>query len=146
VAHKHTVTAGYFSVTSLCRLGQKSVGDITLGSSNVEHVIEVENGSTLPYNVSVDTILPDSPPLKVGGSKTLEFVHGSLPPQPWWQTEITQLASGNSQSDSALLKCTSSQRRKVRIQSPIIKYRLGDSVNWEDDPSAVLLTIEMNIV
>jgi len=60
MASKAGSSAGYFFVTSQCRDPVNWTKEIKIGSTTAEHNIDVENGSSLPYDVTVQTDLPRS--------------------------------------------------------------------------------------
>jgi hypothetical protein len=147
VASKDSILVGHVFVTAFCRRGAKPVADIARGSSTTrEHVIEMQNGSTLPYDVTVLTQLPDSPPINPGGNPTLQFTHGTMPRAVDWTARAVQLGSGDTRPDVATIHCVATALGKVRLTSPVIEYRTGPGVAWETDPTTKsTLSIELNI-
>jgi hypothetical protein len=124
---KHTVTVGPFHITSLCRRRGSNVGTVKFQSTDTDHVIHISNFSTLPYDVRVETVLPDAPPCKPGGTIMVEFHYGG---------------GGGATS----VDCVARNAGRARIHSPTIEYRLGASVAWQQDPTATMpLAIEIQV-
>lgn len=97
MASKESVLVGHVIVTSLCRRpgSPTHVSNIKRGSHNTQHCLEINNGSTLPYDIQATTSLPDSPPVNPNGSRTVELAHGSLPVAAAWTANVVQLAGGD---------------------------------------------------
>lgn len=146
MAHKATVTVGYVSITSFCRLHGKTVKTVSCGTKNVEHVIEMDNGSTLPQDVTVKTVLPDAPPLNSTGVKVMEFGRSGSSPAESWDATVLSLASRSSHQEVAHVHSLGPRMRQVRIQSPDIYYRRGSGVNWETESITRVLGIEMDVI
>jgi hypothetical protein len=138
MAKKASLLVNHVFVTSFCRRQNREVGDISKGSTNTEHVIEIQNGSTLPYDVQVLTELPDSPPIKSSGSPSLEFAHGSLAKDVEWGASVLQLASGDTRPDVALTHCIATVAGSTRLVSNKINYRTGSGVQWQGNSTASL--------
>jgi hypothetical protein len=134
---KSGVSVACFFVVSQCRDPTNWTKDIPLGSKTVEHNVDVENGSTLPYDVTVQTTLPHP--------GDIEFAYRGGAVRSDWEADIQQLASLDAQKDYAVIHCIATRPGQVRINSPTIKYRLDSTHAWIADPTNPLLTIQMNI-
>lgn len=139
MATKAHVTVGYFRVSSYCRKSGSQVKKVPLGSNDVAHIIEFENGSTLPYDVQADSTHPDVPSL-------IDFTHGGLAAGTGWTAATTQVGSGDTEKDAATINCLTNTKATARIQTPTIKYRLDRTDPWQIDPTQTkLLEIKMGI-
>lgn len=135
---KSSLLVDHLFVTSFCRRKNRPVSNISMGSTDTEHVIEIQNGSTLPYDVQLLTELPDSPPVNSGGSPSLEFAHGALPTAVTWRASVVRLSSGDTRPDVAKAHCVAPTKGSTRLLSSKIDYRTGPGVQWEDNPTAAL--------
>jgi hypothetical protein len=139
MATKAHVTVGYFRVESHCQKAGNPVKKIPLGSSDVEHVLEFENGSTLPYDVQAESTHPDAP-------KLIDFTHGGFGVGTVWKAYVSQIGSGDTEKDAATINCVTTSKATARIQTPVIEYRLDSADAWQNDPtSTTLLEIKMDI-
>jgi hypothetical protein len=151
MAIKDRLNVGYFTVTSYCRRGITSpIPDIVHGSSDVQHVIEIENGSTLPHDVIVVNFDPDADPQTPGGPIVIEFSHNGGARRTHWTADRSQIQSGDTRNDSASVYClATAPGGDVRIHSPgdQIQYRLDSSDSWQTDPTVAgsALSIQLDI-
>lgn len=146
MAHKDTITVGYVSVTSFCRRSGCNVTKVARGSRDVEHVIDIDNGSTLPQDVSVQTILPDAPPINPAGMTTIQFTRAGGGLANKWIASVVTLASRTARQEFATVHGVGSHTCTERIQSQPIQYRRNSSVAWETDPTQTqVLGIEVDI-
>jgi hypothetical protein len=115
------------------------VKKILLGSSDVEHVIEFENGSTLPYDAKAQSTHPDVPTV-------IDFSYGGGARQVSWTAQKLQIGSGGIEKDVSTIHCVATSRSTARVQTPTIEYRLDNTVSWQTDPSNTkLLEIKMDV-
>jgi hypothetical protein len=128
MAVKAHVFVGYFRVTSYCRKGGSNVKVIPAGSTDVEHVIEFENGSTLPFDVQAESIHSGSP-------GRIEFIYGGGSAATKWAAIISQIGDGDTEKDTAKIKCTANAKLSAGIQTPKIEYRDDSTVPWQSDSS-----------
>lgn len=145
MATKDSATIGDFFVTSWCRRNGSWTGKIPLSSNDVEHVLEFENGSTLPYDVQATTVLPDAPPHTTQGTIEIEFSHGRGARQTSWHADIPQVGSGDTEKDVATTHCVTTTNTSVRIHTTKVEYRLDSSSAWEDDPTCTDLPIDIRL-
>jgi hypothetical protein len=144
VVTKKTVLAGPVLVTSFCRRSTRKVADVTRGTQDTEHIIEVENGSTLPYDVEIRTVLPDSPPINAGGDPTLQFARGALALAVNWTATILRLQGSETRAEAATVHCVAAGAGAVRVESTPIKYRLGRGLDWQsENPSQLSITVKI---
>ena len=107
MAYKSHATVGYFLVTSYCRKGGSDVKKIPLGSTDVEHVIQFENGSTLPYDVRASSTHPDTP-------VKIKFSYGGAV-RADWLAQKTQIGSGDIERDIAEIHSVRTSTSTARI-------------------------------
>jgi hypothetical protein len=146
MATKNGTQVGDFYVTSWCRRAGSRVKKITLGATDVEHVLSFENGSTLPYDVQSTTILPDAPPHDSTGTVEIEFSYGGGARQTSWNAFISQIASGETEKDAATIHCVTTNETEVRIHTTQVEYRLDSTDQWDTEAGADLpLEIKMPV-
>ena len=135
---KHHVTVGYFFVTSSCQKAGNDAQKIPLGSQDVDHVIEFENGATLSHDVRAQTTHPD---------QVIDFSYCGGARQADWQASKIQIGSGLAEKDNADIHCVASSKAKARIQTPTktIEYRLNNTVPWQDDPTVAAQMLEIDL-
>lgn len=149
MATKSRKRVGYFIVTSFCRRGAHPTSDIKQGSKDVEHVIEIKNGSTLPYDVTVDSVDPAAHPHTPSGRVVIEFSRAGGSRRTDWRADIPQLADGDTWKDFASIYCVKTTTiGNIRINSPEpqVKYRLDSNDAWQSDPTSLgIMSIDLTI-
>jgi hypothetical protein len=137
MASKAGSSGGYFFITSQCRDPTNWTKEIKIGSNSAEHNIDVENGSTLPYDITVQTDLPHT--------GDIEFLYRGGAASSAWQADVAQLASYDTDKDVAVINCIATRQGRVRINTPTVQYREDSTQAWSSDKTDPFLTIEMEI-
>jgi hypothetical protein len=145
MASKDSDLIAHVFVESYCRSGSKTIKNLVRGSKSAEHVLKIENGSTLPYDISVTTELPDSPPKNPAGAPSIEFTHGTAPANATWTAYVAQLRSRGVRQEIAQIHVIAPQPGIVRIKSPTVQYRIGPSLEWEEPIRSSTLEIDVKI-
>jgi hypothetical protein len=147
MATKRGLTVGDFYVTSSFRESGRRARKIPLGSSAVEHVLDFDNGSTLPYDVQATTILPDAPPHDAYGTAHIDFSYGKGARQTSWSASISAVGAGDSEKDAATIHCvTTTSQVDIRVHTTLVQYRLDPTAVWEDDPNCTFpLEVKINV-
>lgn len=111
---------------------------VGIGSADVEHAIEVENGSTLAHDFEIGTKLPNSVPHHHPGLRELEFDNNGKKGTSW-TAEISGLGPNLHVIRAANIRCLAAARCDVVVDSSKIEYREDPSFSWQEDPQKILI-------
>jgi hypothetical protein len=100
---------------------------IPLGSSDMEHVIEVENGSTIDYDFHIETQLRNS-----SSNPPLEFEYNNKK-GTGWTADISPLCPSICDSRAAKITCLATTACIVVADTAKIEYREDASHKWQED-------------
>jgi hypothetical protein len=124
------VNIWYFHVKSLCRKNGKEVPEIvSVGASDMEHVIEVENGATIDFDFQIETQLRN-----VSSTPELEFENNGKKGISW-SAEVSPLCSKICDSRAVQLICIAKKNTMVVADTAKIEFREDASHKWQEDPN-----------
>ncbi|OKO83551.1 hypothetical protein [Bradyrhizobium sp. NAS96.2] len=97
------------------------ISNILVGSNSgsSRHVVEVENWSTVPYDVEVEVILPQ-------GQRRLSF-DGSTDN---WRAEIDSLAGGENDQGEKGIEANGGSTGKERVHCSAVKWKKAGHHRW----------------
>jgi hypothetical protein len=135
---------GYLWIKSSCQKNGSQVASIDIGSNDVEHVIDVENGAwTSSFDVRVETILPNSFPHARPGRQELQFRHQGATATSW-TAQTSQIGPGLQDNEAAGVSCLAPAPCKVAIHSNVSYWDDARS-EWTVDPTASKLAIVIDV-
>lgn len=143
--HKDRVSIRCFHIESWCEKTGHAVAGVARGSNDVKHVIQVENISTLDYDVQILTNLPDSPPINHGGSATVEFAYRGDNSLPQWTATVRDVGEREKVRDEAAVHCVSTDPGSTRLKSPQVSFRRNEGVQWQTAQPLKSLCITLKI-
>ena len=116
------------------------VTDIPLGAPSYRNVVTIQNAArSLPEDIKVDVILPNSPPQSNPGRHEIEFRHATCSTyRTSWTADCRSIAAKKRSSDSAQLVCATRQKQSVTVECRNGHYRdpaTGQYVPWRSGSS-----------
>jgi hypothetical protein len=114
----------------------KDVESLSRGSNSnpTRHVVEVENWSTIPYDVSVDVELPQ-------GRSRLSFDG----PAENWSATIWSLAESDTDRDETRLTANGSTAGNERIHCAAVKWKKAKRHRWTSTTSGLPLSLTIRV-
>jgi hypothetical protein len=112
------------------------VESISRGSNSIptRHVVEVENWSTIPYDVSVDAELPQ-------GRSRLSFDG----PAANWNATIWSLAQSDTDRDETGLTANGNAGGNERIHCAAVKWKKAKRHRWTGATSGLPLSLTIRV-
>jgi hypothetical protein len=121
----------YFYIKSFCRKNGAEVPDVVgFGSTDTEHAIEVENGTTLDFDFRVQTTLHNPSP----GTPALQFEQNGQTAVSW-TAAISPLGPTRADVRAAKLTCSATTSCTVVADSAKIEFREDANYPWQEDPN-----------
>jgi len=112
------------------------VQSIVSGSNStpVRHVVEIKNWSTIPYDISVEVVLPQ-------GRQRLSFDGAT----DRWTANIWSLARRDTERDGCGITASGGRTGKERVHCTAVKWKKAGRHRWTDAKSRLPLSLTVNI-
>jgi hypothetical protein len=125
---------GNFVIYSFVANGTGEVTSLARGATDGRHVVEVWNGSTIPYDIDVESTFPQ-------GVNRTSFTPGGGS----WTAIISGLADDETQDQERALAVAGSRSGSERIHCVKVKWKKAGRHVWKHAKSGLPLKLEVKI-
>lgn len=120
--------------SSVADASGNEVDPIVIGSNSVRHIVEVENWSTIPYDISIEVVLPQ-------GGRRLSFDGGVHS----WNANIWSLAQSDTDRDETGLTASGTTAGKERVHCTVVKWKKAKRHRWTSATSRLPLSLTVSV-